>query len=66
MVGLSEQKRIEYQRYQPAFWRKAKDSREKQIPFFASLIGSDHVIALLHEQGGKKADRCPENEASLM
>lgn len=53
MVDLSEQKRIEYQRYQPTFWRKAEDSREKQIPFFASLMGSDRAIALVHERGGK-------------
>jgi hypothetical protein len=47
------QKRIEYQRYQPTFWRQAQDSREQQIPFFESLIGSDRAIALVHEQGGK-------------
>jgi len=31
MVDLSEQKRLEYQGYQPNFWRKAAGSRETQI-----------------------------------
>jgi hypothetical protein len=52
MVDLSERKRSEYQGYQPRFWRKAVDSREKQLPFFERLIESDRVIALVHEQSG--------------
>ena len=52
MVDLSEQKRREYQAYQPQFWRKAPDSREKQLPFFERLIESDQVIALVHEHSG--------------
>jgi hypothetical protein len=32
MVKLSEQKHDEHQAYQPTFWRKATDAREKQIP----------------------------------
>jgi|SRR5947209_13355041 len=52
MVDLSERKRIEYQGYQPRFWRKAADSRAKQLPFFERLIESDRVIALVHEEAG--------------
>jgi hypothetical protein len=52
MVDLSEQKRLEYQAYQPRFWRKAADSREKQLPFFKRLVESDRVIALVHERAG--------------
>jgi GNAT superfamily N-acetyltransferase len=52
MVDLSEQKRREYQAYQPRFWRKAADSREKQLPFFERLIENDRVIALVHELSG--------------
>jgi GNAT superfamily N-acetyltransferase len=49
MVDLSEQKRFEYEQYQPRFWRKAAGSREKQLPFFERLIESDRVIALVLE-----------------
>jgi hypothetical protein len=49
MVDLSEQKRLEYQSYQPGFWRQAADSREKQIPHFEHVVGSDRVIALVCE-----------------
>jgi GNAT superfamily N-acetyltransferase len=52
MVDLSEQKRLEYQSYQPGFWRKAADSREKQIPHFEHVVGSDRVIALVCERLG--------------
>jgi len=49
MVELSERKRMEYERYQPVFWRKAEDSREKQAPFFRSQLTKPNVIALAHE-----------------
>jgi GNAT superfamily N-acetyltransferase len=53
IVDLSERKRLEYQVYQPRFWRKATDSREKQLPFIERLIESDRVIALVHEEQGR-------------
>jgi len=52
MVDLSERKRLEYQAYQPQFWRKAADSREKQLPYVERLIESDRVIALVYEDRG--------------
>jgi hypothetical protein len=52
MVDLSEQKRLQYQSCQPAFWRKAAGSREKQIPHFERVVGSDRTIALVHERAG--------------
>jgi GNAT superfamily N-acetyltransferase len=52
MVVLSEQKRRQYQSYQPIFWRKAADSREKQLPHFERQLSSDRVFALVHEQDG--------------
>src|SRR5438128_6163438 len=53
MVDLSEQKRIQYEAYQPRFWRTAADSRERQLPFLEKLIDSDRVIALVHEAAGR-------------
>lgn len=52
MVDLSEQKRTQYQAYQPLFWKKAEDSREKQAPFFEAQLGRDDVIALVHLRNG--------------
>ncbi len=52
MVDLSERKRGEYAAFQPRFWRKAADSRERQEPFFANLIGQGRGIALVHEDNG--------------
>lgn len=52
MVELSEQKRLQYQDYQPLFWRKAADSREKQTPFMTAMIIRENVIARVHERAG--------------
>jgi GNAT superfamily N-acetyltransferase len=52
ILDLAESKREEYQRYQPSFWRKAGDSREKQAPYLVTLIESDRVIFRVHEAEG--------------
>lgn len=52
MVDLSERKRLEYQQFQPVFWRKAEDSRQKQIPFFEHLLHDEQTIAYVYEQAG--------------
>jgi hypothetical protein len=51
MVDLSEQQRlIDEARYQLKFYRKAADSREKQLPYFESLLARKEVIALVSER----------------
>jgi GNAT superfamily N-acetyltransferase len=50
IVALSEAKRLQYQSYQPLFWRKAEDSREKQASFLQHLFQRDNIIALVHER----------------
>ncbi len=52
MVELSEKKRAEYEKAQPLFWKKARDSREKQTLFFQSQIKRENVIALVEEKNG--------------
>ena len=47
MVALSEQKRLEYERYQPVFWRKAADSAASQLPYFRNLLTRENIIALV-------------------
>lgn len=53
IVDLAEQRRLQYQQYQPTFWRKAEDSRAKQLPFLESLIKREDVIVLVHESEGR-------------
>ena len=52
MVELSEQKRLQYQAYQPVFWRKAADSAEKQRAFLGRLLERDNVIGMVYERDG--------------
>jgi len=47
IVSLSEKKRLQYQLYQPLFWRKAADSAAKQQPFLENQISQDHILALV-------------------
>ena len=47
MAALSEQRRIQYQVYQPVFWRKAKDSQQVQTPFLVDQIANHDIIALV-------------------
>lgn len=52
IVELSERRRVQYQAYQPLFWRKADDSRERHAAFLPHLLGRDNVIAFVHESDG--------------
>jgi hypothetical protein len=52
MLDLAEAKREQYQRYQPTFWRKAGDARERHRQFLERLISDEYVIAFVHEAGG--------------
>jgi GNAT superfamily N-acetyltransferase len=51
LVDLSEQKRLQYQQYQPIFWRKAEDSRTKQHVYLEHLLAQENTLILLHEDG---------------
>lgn len=53
IVSLSEQKRIQYESYQPLFWRKAEDSRDRQAAFLQHQLTRDNIIALVHERDGE-------------
>jgi GNAT superfamily N-acetyltransferase len=48
MVDLSEIKRSQYEVYQPLFWRKAKDSRERQTSYFESQLRNRDVAIFVH------------------
>lgn len=53
IVTLAEARRLQYETYQPTFWGKAQDSREKQLPFLAAQLQRENVIALVHETNGQ-------------
>lgn len=53
IVELAEQRRRLYQEFQPRFWRKADDSRERHSVFLGSLLLREDVILLVHEREDK-------------
>ena len=52
MVELSERKREQYERFQPVFWRKAADSRERHTTYLAGLLARGQHLALVAEAAG--------------
>lgn len=56
IVGLSEEKRMQYEPYQPQFWRKAPDSAAKQLAFLQVQLQRENVIALVHERADGLVD----------
>jgi hypothetical protein len=52
MVELSELKRQEYEKHQPLFWKKSKDSAEKQTAFFKTQLSKENIISFVHEDRG--------------
>lgn len=50
MVELSRQKRHDYARYQPVFWRPAEDAEAKQLDFFRWLIQQDAPLLFVSEE----------------
>lgn len=49
LLDLAERRRVQYQAYQPIFWRNAPDARERQAPFFERALRSGDGVALVHE-----------------
>ncbi len=50
IAELAEQRRLQYQQYQPRFWRKADDAQEKHTLLLQSLLTRENVIMLVHER----------------
>jgi hypothetical protein len=49
MVQLSEEERVERERMDPEFFRKAERSVDAQTAYFKWLLPQNHVIAVVHE-----------------
>jgi GNAT superfamily N-acetyltransferase len=52
LVSLIERKRIEQEREQPIFWRKAEDSAVKHAGYLHNLLQRDGIFAFVHETAG--------------
>lgn len=48
LLDLAERRRVQYQAYEPLFWRNAPDSREKQRPFLERALRGESTFALVH------------------
>ncbi len=49
MVNLSHQKRLEYSKVQPNFWKMSENSDSIQSQYFAEEIAKEEVIALCYQ-----------------
>ena len=49
MVNLSYQKRLEYSKQQPNFWKMSKNSNEVQMQWFEEELQNQKVIALCYK-----------------
>jgi len=49
LLGLAEQRRQQYRRYQSQFWRPAEDAVQQQRGFFRGLIDDAQAVVLLAE-----------------
>jgi GNAT superfamily N-acetyltransferase len=51
IVEMAEARRVQYQEYQPVFWRKAEDSAEHAVQHLGEILGRDgvHVWVATHE-----------------
>ena len=50
-IGLAESTRRQYQKYQPAFWRKAPDSVDKTREYFNKLLEEAGTFFLVAVEG---------------
>ena len=47
VVAMLEEKRLEYQEYQPVFWRKASDSANSTVEFFQAMLVETGALFLV-------------------
>jgi GNAT superfamily N-acetyltransferase len=53
LLELAEQRRKQYEKYQPKFWRQAPQARELQRPYFLQLLADRANICLVSEDLGQ-------------
>jgi len=53
IAALASNRREQYARYQPLFWRPAAGAEDKHRPYLSKLVASDEVISLISEEAGE-------------
>jgi len=53
MTALAADRREQYARYQPLFWRPATGAAERHRAYLGRLVDSDQVITLVGEEDGQ-------------
>lgn len=51
IADLIQDKRVQYEPYQPTFWRIAPQAVEKHLPFLETMLTDPRTIALVSEEG---------------
>ena len=50
IADLIEEKRLQYEHYQPIFWRVAPSARDNHLGFLAKVLANERTIALVWEE----------------
>ena len=53
VILMTENRRLQYQEYQPVFWRKAKNSAQKSLAFTEQLMTRGDTVFLVSECDGR-------------
>ena len=53
VILMTENRRLQYQEYQPVFWRKAENSAQKALAFMEQLMSRGDTVFLVSERGGR-------------
>lgn len=51
MTEMAEDRRLQYQEFQPTFWRKAVDSAKSTLEYFGELLSSDENLMFVDVEG---------------
>ena len=53
VILMTENRRLQYQEYQPVFWRKAENSAQKALAFMEQLMSRGDTVFLVSERNGR-------------
>ena len=56
IADLIQEKRLQYENYQPIFWRVAPSARDNHIGFLAKVLANERTIALVWEETSGTVD----------
>lgn len=53
IVDLMEQRRLQHQEYQPRFWRRATNPRDREQAYLETLVQDTSAIVVVHDRDGE-------------